>query len=201
MWERSRRPRSVGADREMRAPGPVLEMWQVLDTYSKSWLNGYQRSSRTDPLPRATALGLFQSSSKAASRRRAPGKPRAAAAAAQRPARRRRRKIPTIGRHALLRGRQPSPRSRTDLCLATTARHRDRRRLPAGPPPNSTGSSDTLSACASGRVGVSPLYSDLRALPKPSSWPASLLASTLPSVVSRSSTRFAGGAASAPLRS
>lgn len=181
IWEQvadtSRRVGS-GSDVVLRAGS---EMWQVLHTYSQELADGYREEAAAQALSAeqqhsALFQALFEGHlattnpwEAAELLRLLPNGPLVVAAA-----------VPAIGRHALSRGEQ----AQRDVGLTSAWRL-----LPdieigvvslPGPAAQLDRLADALSACATGRVGVSPPYSDLRATPQALTLARIALTSTLP---------------------
>src|ERR1700689_4804600 len=181
MWEQvADAARNIGAGSAVgRRAGS--EMWQVLDTYSQELADGYREEAAAQALSaeqQRSALfqALFEGHLAATNPweaaellRLPPNGPLVVVAA----------EVPAIGRHALLRAEQAlrdvgltsAWRLLPDIEIGVVS-------LP-GPAAQLDRLADTLSACASGRVGVSPLYSDLRATPQALVLARIALASTL----------------------
>ena len=176
MWEQvADAARSVGADGEVVLQAGS-EMWQVLDTYSQELADGYReeaaaQAQSAEQQRSALFQALFEGHLAATNPweaaellRLPPNGPLVVVAA----------EVPDIGRHALLRGEQAlrdvglisAWRLLPDIEIGVVS-------LP-GPAAQLDRLADALSACASGRVGVSPPTATSAPLPKPSPWPASL---------------------------
>jgi hypothetical protein len=181
LWEQvAETARSLGADGDivLRA---ASEMWQVLDTYSQELAEGYREEASAQALAaeqQRSALfqALFDGHLAATSPweaaellRLPPGGPLVVVAA----------EVPAIGRHGLSRGEQTlrsaglasAWRLLPDAEVGVVA-------LP-GPAAQLDRLIGALSACATGRVGVSPPYTDLRATPHALTLARIALASTL----------------------
>jgi hypothetical protein len=183
MWEQvADTARSVGASTEVVLQA-ASEMWQVLDTYSQELADGYreeaaaqalsaeqQRSAlfqalfeghlaTTNPWEAAELLGL------------PPNGPLVVVAA----------QVPAIGRHALSRGEE----ALRDAGLTSAWRLLPDAEIGVVSLPDPAAQLDrlidALAASATGRVGVSPAYGDLRATPQALTLARIALTSTLPS--------------------
>jgi PucR C-terminal helix-turn-helix domain/GGDEF-like domain len=182
MWEQvADAVRSLGAGSEIVLQAGS-EMWQVLDTYSQELADGYREEAAAQALSaeqQRSALfqALFEGHLAATNPweaaellRLPPNGPLVVVAA----------EVPAIGRHALLRAEQ----ALRDVGLTSAWRL-----LPdveigvvslPGPAAQLDRLADALSTCASGRVGVSPPYSDLRTTPQALVLARIALTSTLP---------------------
>ena len=182
IWEQvADAARSVGADSEVVLQAGS-EMWQVLDTYSQELADGYREEATAQALSaEQQRSALFQALFEghlaatnpweAAELLRLPTNGPLVVVAAE---------VPEIGRHALSRGEQAlrdvgltsAWRLLPDIEIGVVS-------LP-GPAAQLDRLADALSACATGRVGVSPPYSDLRATPQALTLARIALTSTLP---------------------
>jgi hypothetical protein len=182
MWEQvADTARSIGAgsDVVLRAGS---EMWQVLDTYSQELADGYREEAAAQTrAAEQQRSALFQALFEghlattnpweAAELLRLPPSGPLVVVAAE---------VPGVGRHALSRGEQTlrnagltsTWRLLPDVEIGVVS-------LP-GPTAQLDRLADALSVCATGRVGVSPPYSDLRATPQALTLARIALTSTLP---------------------
>lgn len=182
MWEQvARTARSIGVGSEvvLRAGS---EMWQVLDTYSQELADGYREEAAAQALSaEQQRSALFQALFEghlattnpweAAELLRLPPNGPLVVVAAE---------VPAIGHHALSRAEQAlrhagltsAWRLLPDIEIGVVS-------LP-GPAAQLDWLTDALSACATGRVGVSPPYTDLRATPHALTLARIALTSTLP---------------------
>jgi hypothetical protein len=181
MWEQvavTARSIGAGSDVVLRAGS---EMWQVLDTYSQELADGYREEAAAQTrAAEQQRSALFQALFEghlattnpweAAELLRLPPSGPLVVVAAE---------VPAVGRHALSRGEQ----TLRDAGLISTWRL-----LPdieigvvslPGPAAQLDRLADALSACATGRVGVSPPYDDLRGTPQALTLARIALTSTL----------------------
>jgi hypothetical protein len=181
MWEQvadTARSIGVGTDAVLRAGS---EMWQVLDVYSQELADGYREEAAAQAISaEQQRSALFQALFdghlattnpwEAAELLRLPANGPLVVVAAE---------VPAIGRHALARGEQ----TLRDAGLTSTWRL-----LPdievgvvslPGPAAQLDRLTDALSSCATGRVGVSPPYTDLRTTPQALTMARIALTSTL----------------------
>jgi hypothetical protein len=181
MWEQvADTARTIGArsDVVLRAGS---EMWQVLDTYSQELAEGYREEASAQALSaEQQRSALFQALFEghlattnpweAAELLRLPANGPLVVVAAE---------VPAIGRHALSRGEQTlraagltsTWRLLPDIEIGVVS-------LP-GPAAQLDRLAEALSACATGRVGVSPPYTNLRATPQALTLARIALTSTL----------------------
>jgi hypothetical protein len=182
LWEQvADTARSIGADSDvvLRAGS---EMWQVLDTYSQELADGYREEASAQALAgEEQRSALFQALFEghlattnpweAAELLRLPQNGPLVVVAAE---------LPAIGQHGVPRaerilsdtGLSSTWRLLPDLEIGVVA-------LP-GPAAQLDRLAKVLSDCATGRVGISPPYSDLRATPQALTLARIALTSTLP---------------------
>jgi PucR C-terminal helix-turn-helix domain/GGDEF-like domain len=182
IWEQvADAARSVGANGEIVLQAGS-EMWQILDTYSQELADGYREEAAARALSaeqQRSALfqALFEGHLAATNPweaaellRLPPNGPLVVVAA----------EVPAIGQHALSRAEQ----ALRDVGLSSAWRL-----LPdveigvvsvPGPAAQLDRLADALAACATGRVGISPPYNDLRATPQALTLARIALTSTLP---------------------
>src|SRR6202167_2663610 len=182
IWEQvASTARKIGASSEVvLAAGS--ELWQVLDTYSQELADGYREEASARALSaEQQRSALFQALFEghlaetnpweAAQLLRLPPNGPLVVVAAE---------VPEMGRHALSRGEQAlrdvgltsAWRLLPDIEIGVVS-------LP-GPAAQLDRLADALSVCATGRVGVSPSYTDLRATPQALTLARIALTSTLP---------------------
>src|ERR1700722_5164425 len=182
MWEQvADSARSAGAGSEIVLQAGS-EMWQVLDTYSQELADGYREEAAAQALSaEQQRSALFQALFEghlaatnpweAAELLRLPANGPLVVVAAE---------VPAIGRHALSRGEQ----ALRDVGLTSAWRLLPDIEIGVVSLPGQAAQldrlADALSASASGRVCVSPPYSDLRAPPQALVLARIALARTLP---------------------